>query len=88
MVAPDVHELRAYNHLARLACGEYLLLLQGDYCLLREPFRPLHDARTLMEAPLRPRLALLGGNMGCTSAPRGVDQRHVRGGGEYGMSTA
>ena len=49
---PNVHEIRAYNRMARLARGDFLLLLQGDHCLpagtawaSRLPFR--HPAKSL-----------------------------------------
>ena len=35
--SPNIHEIRAYNRLARLARGDFLLLLQGDHCLPGKP---------------------------------------------------
>jgi len=64
--SPNVHEIRAYNRLARMARGEYLLLLQGDHCL--------PQGREWLQTGLGlfatfPRLALLGGQMGFDEVP-------------------
>lgn len=31
--SPNLHEIRAYNRLARMARGEFLVFVQGDTCL-------------------------------------------------------
>ena len=31
LASPNTHELRAYNHLASMARGEFIVLLQGDW---------------------------------------------------------
>jgi GT2 family glycosyltransferase len=64
--SPNVHEIRAYNRLARLARGDYLLLLQGDHCLPPTPAW-LHAGLGLFAA--YPRLGLLGGQMGFDQVP-------------------
>ena len=61
VLSADVHEIRAYNRLARLARGAMLVFLQGDYCV--PPSGDwLRDALEIFEA--LPRLGLLGGNQG------------------------
>ena len=45
--SPNIHEIRAYNRLARLARGDFLLLLQGDHCLPGKP-------NWLRQAPCNP----------------------------------
>ena len=66
VTSPNVHEIRAYDRLARMARGTYLLLLQGDHC-------PPRDAGWLLEGLALfvrfPRLALLGGQMGFDEVP-------------------
>ena len=63
---PNVHEIRAYNRMARLARGDFLLLLQGDHCL--PPSRAwLEGALGLFER--FPRLGMLGGQMGFDAVP-------------------
>ena len=69
--SPNIHEIRAYNRLARLARGDFLLLLQGDHCLpakgdwLRQGLaifrRPLLPpvAVGLLEARVRPLLQVV-----------------------------
>ena len=64
--SPNVHEIRAYDRLARLARGDYLLLLQGDFCLPRGP-RWLEQGLALFER--FPKLGLVGGMMGFDEVP-------------------
>ena len=64
---PNVHEVRAYNRMARLARGEFLLLLQGDHCLPPSGAW-LDGALSLFER--FPKLGLLGGQMGFNEVPR------------------
>ena len=61
VASPNVHELRAYDRLARMARGDFLVLLQGDFCLPSTPGWML-DAMTLFRQ--LPMLGLLGGNLG------------------------
>ena len=70
----NVHEIRAYHRMARMARGEYLLLLQGDHCLpaLGASFNAqdgawLEEGLALFER--FPRLGLLGGQMGFDQVP-------------------
>jgi GT2 family glycosyltransferase len=64
--SPNVHEIRAYNRLARLARGDYLILLQGDHCL---PPTPAWLRTGLGLFAAYPRLGLLGGQMGFNQVP-------------------
>lgn len=64
--SPNVHEIRAYNRLARLARGDFLLLLQGDHCL---PPTPAWLRAGLSLFAAYPRLGLLGGQMGFDQVP-------------------
>jgi len=64
--SPNIHEIRAYNRLARLARGDYLLLLQGDHCLPRNADW-LRQGLALFRR--LPRLGLLGGLMGFNEVP-------------------
>jgi hypothetical protein len=63
---PNVHEIRAYNRMARMARGDFLLLLQGDHCL---PTSSLWLERGLRLFDRFPRLGLLGGQMGFDRVP-------------------
>ena len=63
---PNVHEIRAYNRMARMARGDFLLLLQGDHCL---PPRGTWLRRALALFERFPRLGLLGGQMGFDTVP-------------------
>ena len=63
----NVHEIRAYNRLARMARGEFLLLLQGDHCLPALGTAWLDEAFELFEA--FPSLGMLGGQMGFNQVP-------------------
>ena len=65
IASPNVHEVRAYNRLARFARGELLVLFQGDMC--PPPSNGwLRDAATLFDT-LGPRLAAVGGKLGTIS---------------------
>jgi len=64
--SPNIHEIRAYNRLARLARGDYLLLLQGDHCL---PPTAAWLRTGLGLFATFPRLGLLGGQMGYDEVP-------------------
>ena len=66
LMSPNIHEIRAYNRLARMARGDYLLLLQGDHCLPRDPAW-LRDGLALFER--FPRLGMIGGQMGFDEVP-------------------
>ena len=63
---PNVHEIRAYNRMARMARGDFLLLLQGDHCL---PVSSTWLTRGLKLFERFPRLGLLGGQMGFDQVP-------------------
>lgn len=63
----NVHEIRAYHRMARMARGEYLLLLQGDHCLPAHGSAWLEKALALFDA--FPKLGLLGGQMGFNQVP-------------------
>ena len=63
----NVHEIRAYNRMARMARGEFLLLLQGDHCLPNIGVGWFEGALRLFER--FPRLGLLGGQMGFDQVP-------------------
>jgi GT2 family glycosyltransferase len=59
--SPNLHEVRAYNRLALMARGEFLVFVQGDTCL--------PSASAWMEDAIRifrtlPRLAMLSGRVG------------------------
>lgn len=64
--SPNVHEIRAYNRLARFARGRYLLLLQGDHCL---PPTSAWLRTGLGLFSIFPRLGLIGGQMGFDQVP-------------------
>ena len=64
--SPNLHEIRAYNRLARFARGTFLLLLQGDHCLPRADSW-LHTGLGFFQR--FPRLGLLGGQMGFNEVP-------------------
>ncbi|KAL1525848.1 hypothetical protein AB1Y20_020682 [Prymnesium parvum] len=66
LLSPNVHEIRAYNRLARMARGEFLLVLQGDHCLPPTPAW-LHEGLEIFAR--LPRLAMLGGQMGFNQVP-------------------
>ena len=66
LMSPNIHEIRAYNRLARMARGDFLLLLQGDHCLPRDPAW-LRDGLALFER--FPRLGMIGGQMGFDGVP-------------------
>eukprot|EP00900_Chrysochromulina_parva_P006016 jgi/Chrpa1/15415/Chrysochromulina_OHIO_Genome00022202-RA len=53
----NVHEIRAYHRLARMARGDFLLLLQGDHCLPARGIAWLDEAIALFDR--FPRLGLL-----------------------------
>jgi hypothetical protein len=55
----NVHEIRAYHRLARMARGDFLLLLQGDHCLPARGIAWLDEGIALFDR--YPRLGLLGG---------------------------
>jgi GT2 family glycosyltransferase len=59
--SPNVHEVLAYNRLAKMANASLLAFLQGDNCLPRSP-RWLEEAVYLYMR--HPRLAILGGHAG------------------------
>jgi hypothetical protein len=63
----NVHEIRAYNRMARMARGDFILLLQGDHCLPAHGIRWLEQGLRLFEQ--LPRLGLLGGQMGFNEVP-------------------
>jgi len=63
----NVHEIRAYHRLARMARGDFLLLLQGDHCLPARGIAWLDEAIALFDR--FPRLGLLGGQMGFDRVP-------------------
>ena len=63
----NVHEIRAYNRMARMARGDFLLILQGDHCLPTAGTRWLESALRLFDR--FPRLGLLGGQMGFNEVP-------------------
>ena len=67
MTSHNVHEIRAYNRMARMARGKYLLLLQADHCLPTHGSAWLQDALNLFEQ--FPRLGLVGGQMGFNQIP-------------------
>ena len=73
--SPNVHEVRAYNRLAKLANGSLLVFLQGDECMPPAPTRWLSDAAYIFWR--LPRLAVLGGHAGF------VDAELVKGFGPY-----
>lgn len=60
----NIHEVRAYNKLARLANASIIVFLQGDNCMPRpsEGSAWLHEALYLFAR--MPRLAVLGGHAG------------------------
>ena len=64
--SPNIHEIRAYNRLARLARGDFLLLLQGDHCL---PSKADWLRQGLAIFRRLPHLGLLGGQMGFNQVP-------------------
>ena len=64
--SPNIHEIRAYNRLARLARGDFLLLLQGDHCL---PAKGDWLRQGLAIFRRLPTLGLLGGLMGFDQVP-------------------
>lgn len=64
--SPNVHELRAYDRMARLARGDFLLLLQGDHCL---PPSAAWLERALSLFARFSRLGMLGGHMGFDRVP-------------------
>lgn len=66
LISPNIHEIRAYNRLARMARGDFLLLLQGDFCFPRDPGW-LHDGLALFER--FPQLGMIGGQMGFNQVP-------------------
>ncbi len=63
----NLHEARAYNMLARQSQGEFLVLLQGDYCL---PVSPawLMDSLVLMLE--QPELGMVSGYSGFNALPK------------------
>ena len=61
VASPNVHELRAYDRLARMARGEFLVLLQGDFCLPSTAAWMLDAMMLFRQLPM---LGLLGGNLG------------------------
>lgn len=63
---PNVHEIRAYNRMARIARGDFLLLLQGDHCL--PPSRAWLDGGLKLFERF-PKLGMLGGQMGFDAVP-------------------
>ena len=64
--SPNIHEIRAYNRLARLARGDFLLLLQGDHCLPSKADWLRQGLGIFRRLPL---LGLLGGQMGFNQVP-------------------
>ena len=64
--SPNIHEVRAYNLLARRANGSLLVFLQGDECMPPSPTRWLSDAAHLFFR--LPNLAVLGGHAGFDDA--------------------
>ena len=64
--SPNIHELRAYDRLARMARGDFLLLLQGDHCLPRSIDWLLDGLQLFLRYP---KLAMLGGQMGFDRVP-------------------
>ena len=66
LTLPNIHEIRAYNRMARLARGDYLMLLQGDHCL--PPNAAWLDGALSLFARF-PKLGLLGGQMGFDEVP-------------------
>jgi hypothetical protein len=64
--SPNLHEVRAYNRMARFASGEFLLLLQGDFCLPASAAWLEEGLRLFAEFP---RLGMLGGNFGFDAVP-------------------
>ena len=64
---PNVHEVRAYNRMARLARGDFLLLLQGDHCV---PPSGTWLAGALSLFDRFPKLGMVGGQMGFDEVPR------------------
>lgn len=63
----NVHEIRAYHRMARMARGEYLLFLQGDHCLPAAGSTWIRQALQLFEQ--FPALGLLGGQLGFDQVP-------------------
>lgn len=56
---PDLHEIRSYNRIASMARGEYLIVMQADYCLPPGDRSWLNNTLALFEHI--PLLGLLGG---------------------------
>ena len=61
----NIHEIRAYNRLARFARGTFLVFLQGDYCLPTSPAWLLQAVHLFNAFP---ELSLLGGASGYRSS--------------------
>jgi len=62
IAAPDLSEIRAFNAMAKLARGEYIVILQGDFCLLSETRQWLAQSAQLFQ--IFPRLVIIGGHYG------------------------
>lgn len=59
--SPNLHEVRVYNRLAKMARGEFLVLVQGDACLPSSPSW-MEDALAILRT--LPNLAMLSGRVG------------------------
>ena len=61
LASPNLHEVRAYNRLARMARGDFVVFVQGDSCLPTTPLW-IGDAIALFRA--LPALAMLSARVG------------------------